>query len=370
MKKILIVYVSAGSGHKSAALALEKEVPLVMPGAKVNVIDALDYTNRIYKKMYLESYLNLVKYMPELWGYLYRTYDQKKVLSSIENLRKAIDKFNSSALIDYIDKCNPDLIIATHFLPLQIVSHLKKKRKINAFLAGVVTDFAVHSMWMQENVDLYFTATELVKRELSRLGQDEKKIVVTGIPINNSFQKKKNADEIKQKLGLDKDRLTLLLLSGGYGVGPIKEMVKAFDNTEINIQLIVVAGNNKKLLDEIKKIRISVPVKVFGFVNNVDELMEASDFVATKPGGLTSCEVLAKQKPMLILDPIPGQEQRNCEYLLEQGAAARIYDPADASFRVKELLADRGKLCEMKINARKISKPNASQDILNVLMSV
>lgn len=364
-----MIYVSAGGGHRSAAMALAKAFQTTISSYDIKVIDALDYTNPTYKKMYVSAYLNMVKHMPELWGYIYKKYDSRKVSSNIENLRKSLDKFNARDLLNFISEYQPDVIIGTHFLPLQIVSHLKKQKGTKPLLVGVVTDFGAHSLWMQNNVDSYFVPTTEVKRELNRFGQPIEKISVTGIPVDSSFNDKGNKDQIKSKLGLAKDRATLLLLSGGYGVGPVKEFISSFKNSSLPIQILAVAGKNNKLMKEIKTISRGIPVKAFGFVTNLDELMEASDFIATKPGGLTSSEILVKRKPMIILDPIPGQEQRNCEYLLEQGVAIRLFDPADAPYKIKELLADKQRILKMRRNATKIARPDAARNIVKEVKS-
>lgn len=362
--KILLIYVSAGSGHRSAAIALERTFALDGDSTEIKVIDALDYTNPAYKKVYVSTYLNLVKNIPELWGYIYKNYDSRKVSSEVEKLRKTFDKFNTQKLFKFVYEYEPDAVIGTHFLPLQIVSHLKSQGKIKTISMGIVTDYGAHSLWMQDKVDLYFVPTEEVKRELNRFGQSIEKIKVTGIPVDPVFNEKPDKGFIREKIGITNGRTTLLLLSGGYGIGPIKDFILSFKNTNLPIQLLVVAGKNTKLIKEIVNLSINIPLKVFGFVDNINELMEISDIIVTKPGGLTSSEILVKGKPMIVLDPIPGQEQRNCEYLLEQGVATRLYDPLDAPYKIAELLSNKEKLKNMKENAEKIAQPNAAIDIV------
>lgn len=363
--KILIIYVSAGGGHRSASLAISKACELHKDISSVKVIDALDYTNPTYKKLYLSTYLNLVKYSPEFWGYLYRKSDKYKRKPSLVNLQKSLDNISFRKLEDFIIKFNPDIIIGTHYLPLQIGSKLKNK--IGALLAGVVTDFTAHSLWYQKNVNIYFVANSEVMREINRLGQPISQVKITGIPIDLKFLEQIDKNIIRKELGLKKDISVLLLLSGGYGVGPIKDFIVSINKSGLPVQMITVIGQNEKLTKEIRKISGSNN-KVFGFVTNINELMDASDIIATKPGGLTSSEILAKHKPMIILDPIPGQEQRNCEYLLEQGTAVRLHDPADAPHKIRELIGNKQKLINMSINAQRIAKPNASKEIIKEIL--
>lgn len=367
--KILITHASAGGGHKSAALAVEKALAEKYPQMIVNTIDALDYTNSQYKHFYISAYLNMVKRMPELWGYLYRTYDITKITPQIEKLRKQIDKINARKLVKFVLSFAPDIIISTHFLPLQIISNMKAEGTVTAPLTGILTDYCAHSMWMHNNVDLYFTATEDVKRELHRLGQPEDKIVVSGIPVNPAFRNRIDKKKARINLGLEKNKHTLLLLAGGCGVGPITNVVSSFCAEKIDVQIIVVCGSNEKLLKQIQKITEGrSDFKVYGFTNNVADLMSASDLIITKPGGLSCAELLAKERPVVIFDPIPGQEQRNCEYLLQHGAGIRLYDPSDAPYLISKLLNDKSRFREMEKNAAKISKPNAAFDIIENIL--
>jgi processive 1,2-diacylglycerol beta-glucosyltransferase len=230
----------------------------------------------------------------------------------------------------------------------------------------VVTDFAVHSLWIVDGVSAYYVATEEARRHLLRNGKPPADVAVTGIPIDPVFAARTPPETARKALGLDPRLPAVLVLSGGFGVGPTVELISAFREATRPCQLVVVAGANEKLRKQAEAAAsgLGPPVKVFGFVNNIHELMDAADVVITKPGGLTSSEVLAKGKPMIIIDPIPGQEQRNCEHLLEGGAALRLFDVQDAPYKVERLLSDRKRLEEMRRDAEQLGRPQAARDIV------
>jgi len=363
--KILILHASAGAGHKRAARALEEAFSLISPDSEIEVCDILDFTAPIFKKTYGVGYLDVVKKAPELWGYMYSQSDKKALDPTRKKLRSFVNKTNTISFARFYRKFAPDIVICTHFMPLEIISTRLRKRKTEASLFCTVTDFAVHSLWIMENVDCYYVATEEAKRQILRRGQPEEGIVVSGIPIDPVFAKGLSKEAARKQLGFDPSQPAVLVLSGGFGVGPAVELIKSAGAAELNCRLLVVAGANEELKEraEAAARNSSTPVTVFGFVNNIHELMDASDLIISKPGGLTTSEVMAKGKPILIIDPIPGQEQRNCEHLLEAGAAARLFDVEDAGHKIQSLLSDKARLARMGRNALKIGHADAAVDV-------
>jgi len=370
---ILILHATAGAGHKRAAEALAAAAKIQAPEAEVVVRDILDFTAPIFKKTYAEGYLNLVRTIPELWGYLYSRIDKNATKPHEANIRKVFNKLNTLTFTKFFKELQPDAVICTHFMPLEIISTFIQEGKTSVPLYCVVTDFAVHAMWVIKNVTGYFVANEESKRYMVRHGQAESSVKCTGIPIDPIFSQSMSSEEAKARLGLDRNLPAILILGGGFGVGPTAQLLGSFINVGAQCQIMVVAGKNQEMQRNAEAIgqTLQCPVKVFGFVNNIHELMDASDLIISKPGGLTSCEVLAKKKPLAIIDPIPGQEQRNCEYLLEIGAAVRLYDIDDAPYKIRELLNDKGRMQQMANNAGKAARPNASLDIIkDVIASV
>jgi len=370
--KILILHASAGAGHKRAAEALAKAFTLDDKSIEIVVRDILDFTSPVFRKTYGKGYLDIVRKAPELWGFMFAQSDKKALLPSRKKIRAIFNEINTPAFSKFCRTCDADAVVCTHFMPLEILARKSGRRWRDVPLFCVVTDFAVHSLWVIQNVDRYYVATDDAVRQLIRKGQAVDKIRLTGIPVDPVFSQSETPETARHNIGIAENIPTVLLLSGGFGVGPTADLIRSFGQVSVNCQLLVVAGANEKLKKEAIAAAdgLKIPVKVFGFVNNIHEMMDASDVIISKPGGLTTSEVLAKGKPMIVIDPIPGQEQRNCEYLLEAGAAMRLYEPEDAPYKVQALLADPARLARMRRNAVKIGHPFAAREIAKDVVEI
>lgn len=369
--KILILHASAGAGHKRAAEALGKAFADRDKSLEVKVYDILDATGAVFKKTYGKGYLDLVRKAPELWGYMFSQSDKKALDPWRKKVRAVFNEINTLRFRNFCDDYRPDIAVCTHFMPLELLSRKTGRyRKEQAPLYGIVTDFAVHSLWLVQNVACYYVATEEARRQIIRKGQPPDGVKVTGIPIDPVFAVSEEPGPVKKRLGLFPDMPTVLMLSGGFGVGPTVDLIRSLHQMEKPCQFLVVAGANEKMKAEAEAAArgVKARVRVFGFVNNVHELMDASDIVISKPGGLTTSEVLAKGKAMIVIDPIPGQEQRNCEFLLEAGAAVRLYEPEEASYKIQALLSDPARLARMGQSAKAIGKPHAARDIVRDIL--
>ncbi len=364
--KILLLHASAGAGHRRAAEALSKAFIQARPDAEVKVCDILDYTAGVFRKTYSEGYLDLVRKAPELWGYFYSEADRRAGVPWRKEIRAFFNKVNTLAFLKFYREYDPDIAVCTHFMPLQLLTRASRRRRRHARVYCAVTDFAVHALWILENTDAYYVAMEEARRHLVRRGQPADRVKVTGIPIDPVFQQGQSKANALQALGLPSDLPVVLLLGGGFGVGPTLELIRAFGQEEPVCRLVVVAGANAKLKAEAEALAATIrtPVVVHGFVSNIHVMMDACDLVISKPGGLTTSEVLAKGRPMLVINPIPGQEQRNCETVLEAGAAARLFEVEDAYFKVKSLLEDREHLARMSGQARRMGRPGAAAEIV------
>ncbi|MGC4071436.1 MAG: glycosyltransferase [Nibricoccus sp.] len=364
---ILILHATAGAGHTRAAQAIA--AALKARGEANRLVDILDCTPALFRRMYVKSYIDLVQKAPELWGYLYdRTDVMHPATSKRVQARLAFNKVNSLPFKKLLKESAPRAIVCTHFLPLELLSDLKGRGKIDVPVHAVVTDVSPHALWVYPNIDIYHVATLSAARELERKGFPAERIRVTGIPVDPVFAERTAAPAARAKLGLP-EKPTVLLSSGGFGVGPMVEALESFRSSKAEISLVVVAGKNAELEAKCRTVAktLPVPVKVHGFVTNMHELMDAADLIVTKPGGLTTTEVLAKGKPMALVSPIPGQEQRNCEYLLEAGAAVRLYDVGDAAFYLTNWLADAERMKRMTAAAKAIARPRAANDIAAAL---
>lgn len=365
--RILIAHVTAGAGHTRAAEAIARAYQNLYPDANVKLVDTLDYINSVYKKVYNNTYLALVKHTPRLWGYIYERYDKDEEGGQRidDKFRQSLETLQAGDFRDFLDDFSPDVVICTHFLPMQLISRWKKKRKSSLPLYAVVTDFALHTFWIVEEIDGYFVANDNVRRELQTRGAMAKNIYQTGIPVDPVFSTLPLQSEVRDKLGLERDLPTVLIMSGGYGVGDVTSLISSFKDVSTKMQLLIVCGRNEELHTQVAQIAHTLPVttQVYGFVNNVHELMRAADLVITKPGGLSSSEALAANCPMMIINPIPGQEQRNSDYLLEQGAATILHQLPDGAYYVEKLLNDKDRLASMIQRTRAIGRKDAAMEI-------
>lgn len=363
---VLILHASAGNGHRRAAEALASAFKNDEQPHQISVCDILDYTPAIFRTTYAKGYLRLVRHTPELWGYMYAVLDRKGQVPWRRKVRTTFNRINTAGFFDFFRKNSPDAVICTHFMPLELLATSSRRKRRNTPVFGVITDFAVHSLWVAENVETYYVATEEAARQLIRRGQPATGTVVSGIPVDPVFSTKRSQHAARQQLGIKTDIPTVLILSGGFGVGPALELLHSFKSYQKELQLLVVAGANKELENKARLIaeNLKMWVHVYGFVNNIDVMMDACDLVVSKPGGLTSSEVLAKGRPMVIVDPIPGQEQRNCEYLLEHGSAVRLFEVEDAPNKIGNLLNNPDRLAAMSSAATATGHPSAAKNIV------
>src|SRR5437773_2751024 len=364
--RILIATVTAGAGHLQAAAALEEAWRAERPGDVVEKVDLLDYVSRLQRRVYVQGYVKLVKHAPELWGMVFKKTDNPVLLRKVARLRRGFAGRTNQKFVKYLKNFQPDAVICTHYLPVEIMAHLERKG-FNPMTVCVVTDFEAHALWMEQAVDLYCVAADATKASLVARGASAENVVVTGIPIATKFSNCPDARAVRKKCGLRDDLPVLLVLGGGFGMGPVERILSALDRMERDCQILVVAGRNEKLRRDLACGNYRHPTQVLGFVTNMHELMAVADLIVTKPGGLTSSEALAMGKPLFILDPIPGQEAANSDFLLERGAAAKVNRIEDLPFRLEQLLGSK-KLKEMARAARSLGHPHAAQAVCRALV--
>lgn len=358
MKKILIVYATAGAGHRKAAEAIYKEAQ--KRNLQVTLVDILDFTSSLLKYIYSEGYIFLIKRFIFLWRIIFYLSDN---LSGIFKIPSRL--FNQCAYARYLrflQKERFDLIISTHFMATEITAYVKEK--LNTKLVNVVTDFCMHSLWFEKKADKYCVASDFVRDKLISFGVSDEKIVFTGIPIDEVFSTSFSRNETAAKLGVAADLFSLLIMTGEIGMGPIAKIIDMLKN---DVQILVVCGRNKKLYDELKKIN-APNLKIFGLVNNIHELMSVADVIITKPGGMTTSEALAKNLPMIFFAIIPGQESGNAKIIQGYGAGIIAKDAAKIEDAVLELKNSPQKLLSYKENTMRISHPDAAAKILDIAL--
>ena len=376
MKKILIFYASFGGGHLSAANSIKQYIEQNYPDDQVEIMDCMLYIDKILNKISTDAYVNMTKSAPWLWARMYAK-AEKGALSTI-----ASSSFNmlSLKLIKLFNELDPDIVISTHPFSGQMVSHLKKKGKIKpVVLATVLTDFAPHDQWLigHEYTDFFFVAHNKMKNMLIDYGIDESKIYATGIPLSNRFLLHFDREKIKDDFGLDHKRKTILFFAGGeLGLGKEKtvKVLKSFIKYgRNNCQIVAISGKNEKIKEKFEELveeeDASSYVKVLGYTKMVPELMSISDLVVTKPGGLTVTESLASGLPLVVINPIPGQEFENAEFLENSGVAIWIRKEDDVDEEIKNLLSNEPEMHKMKINSKLLAKKNSTKDICDTILN-
>lgn len=365
-KCIAILSVSAGAGHVRAAEALKATADERYDNLTVIHIDVMDFVPKLFRKLYAESYIDIVDKHPTLWGYLYKKTDVVKEDSQLQRLRVGIENINTKKLRKALSEISPDSVICTHFLPAELLSRMIKKKKFDVPCWVQVTDFDVHSLWIHSHMAGYFAASEEVAWRMEDRGIDCSTVSVTGIPIMPAFGRSYSRATCIAETQLDPDKKIVLMMAGGKGVGKIDQLAERLIGLRDDYQLVALAGKNEKLLAKLNSIADRYPGRLVakGFTREIEVLMAASDFAITKPGGLTTSECLAMGLPIIAVSPIPGQEERNADYILENGAGLKAYDVAGLEYRVKYLLENPAELERMKQNALSIGRPGAAAEVL------
>jgi len=370
-KRILLLSVSAGAGHMRAAEAIRVQADRHEAGLEARHIDAMDYVPETFRRLYTDCYIQLVNRHPALWGYLYRRTNQAQPDGMLHKLRRGIERMNTRALRREIASFRPDAIVCTHFLPAEMLAHAKGGQDLSCPVWVQVTDFDLHRMWLQKNVAGYFAANEETAFHMRSQGIVPHAIRVTGIPIMPGFSESLNRAECAREFGLDPQGMTILLMGGGAGLGKLQDVAARLLSMDANFQLIVLAGKNLAALGALRQLAARYPGRLLplGFTDRVERLMACSDLVITKPGGLTVSECLAMGLPMILNSPIPGQEERNADFLLEQGAALKANDAATLEYRVRYLLWHPAKLAEMRGKAATLGRPDAARKVLDEVLA-
>ena len=366
-KRILIMSAGAGTGHIKAAEALELSFAADGRVAEVINNDALQYTNKFFRDFYSSFYTSLVRSAPNFLGWWYKTSDEPW---HTDRMRHMIDRLNTKPLVRFIREFNPHITVCTHYMPAGIISHLIATKQLQAHLSIVVTDFDFHAMWLSRSFHRYFVAIDETRAHLEMLGIPSERITVSGIPIDPIFQHPINREEEQLRLGLNPEKPVLLLSAGAYGVGPTEFMVERMLNLNSNAQTVVICGHNDELKQRIFQLVDSQNsrFKVLGYTDEMHKLMKMADIFIGKPGGMTTSEAIACGLPMCVVSPIPGQEERNSDHLLEEGIAVKCNDLTTLPFKLERLLEDPDRLARMKVNALRFAKTNASVTIVNTLL--
>ncbi|MFH0827224.1 MAG: glycosyltransferase [Candidatus Omnitrophota bacterium] len=361
--KILITYASAGAGHFKAAQAVYQHLKKNGPTNELAFVDALKMTDGVFRFFYKRSYSFLIRHTLFVWHLLFCLTDFKPASCLIRSVGFIINYCYSRRFIRFLLKEQFDCIFSTHFFPAEIAAHLKKKKKIKSRLVTLITDFGVHGYWVSEGTDHYLVAAEATKRKLIKKGVIPDLITISGIPVDRSFLEPCDKTLLHEKFHTDKNRFTVLIAAGSFGIGPIEALVDLLDK---EVQILVVCAENRRLYDSLKQKGYRL-VHVFGFVNYMAELMSLSQLIVTKAGGMTIAESLSKGLVPIFMMAIPGQERENVQVLSHYGIGSYTRNIA----RLREVIMDfkehPQKLDAIKANFDRIKKPHALEEISRVI---
>jgi processive 1,2-diacylglycerol beta-glucosyltransferase len=368
--RILVLSASAGTGHTRAAEALRSCASAEQFGIEATHLDTLQFVTPLLRFIYTDAYTFLVRNVPALWSHLYRTTNIAKRNGFRHRLRRWAERMNSRSLLAEIARQKPDLIICTHFLPAEILSRLLSAGSVNYRVWVQVTDFDLHRMWVHEHMAGYFAPNDEVAFRMREQGIAPERIFVTGIPIMPAFSDPLDRATCANELDISPDVTTLLLLGGGAGFGSVSEIAARLLELNENFQIIALAGNNKAMLASLQQLTIQYPGRLvaMGYTGQIERLMACADLVVTKPGGLTTAESLAMGLPMIVIAPIPGQEEQNANFLLERGVALKAFDMETLEYRVGYLLTHDSKLAAMRAKATSLARPDAAHRALVIAL--
>ena len=365
--RILILYASVGGGHGRAAQAIQLALREICPQAHTVGVDVLDLVNPLFRRLYGRGYFDLVAGAPHLVGYLYDRLDRplRRWERPVDRMRFGVQGLNLRRLVDLITRQPWDLAISTHFLPAEVIAHLRRARRVEFPQVTATTDFDTHRLWFNPPCEHYFTATQEGRSNLAAWGISLEQISATGIPIHPDFSRQRDPWECRDQLQLAHDRPVILQMSGGLGIGPIERLHQELLDVSRPMQLLVVTGRNVEARRRLEAMPCPDHHRrlIFGFTDRMDELMAAADVIVSKPGGLTTSEALARGAAMVVVDPIPGQETRNSDYVLENGAAIKVNNLASLGHKLTALLAEPGRLESMRAAARRLGRPRAAFDV-------
>ncbi len=368
-RRVLVLSVSAGAGHVRAAQALVATAEADF-GASAQHLDVMDCVPHSFRTLYTETYLHLVTRYPLLWAKLYQISDRARPAAPLSRLRRLVERLNTRKLRDAIAAFAPDAIVCTHFLPAELLMHEQRRGRLHAPVFVQVTDFDLHALWVVPELAGYFAANAEVAQRMLARGLPYGRVHASGIPIMPSFAAPHARAQCARAFGLDAARPTFLLMGGGAGLGGLEDVAERLLRLHPHLQLIALAGRNAQTLAALQSLARAHPGQLLplGYTERVAELMAASDVAITKPGGLTTAECLAMGLAMIVHAPIPGQEERNCDYLLEQGAALKAVDAVALEWRVRLLLDQPHRLAALRAQARQLGRPLAAHQVIDTVL--
>ena len=361
-RRILILAAGVGSGHNQAAGAIESALAGLPDAGEVRRLDILETTNGVFNRLYDDAYFALVAEVPWLvgWGY-----DHQDPPFKLAPMVQWWDQLNTLPVVREIRDYDPDVVICTHFLPARMVALMLARRQLQATLTVVATDYDFQGLWLASPFTRFFVAREETRVYMTQIGVPQDRVEVSGIPVRPDLAEPVDSAAVRQRFGLHPELPVVLISAGAAGGSYTLQVIRQVLRSEQPYQAVVVCGRNEELKAQVEELVAEQPdrFRVLGYTTEMADLMRISCLFVGKPGGLSSSECMAAGLPMVLVKPIPGQEVRNADYLLEAGAAVRCNYPTTVGYKIDQLLADPGRLAAMAASARRIGFPHAAQTI-------
>jgi len=361
-----VLSASAGTGHVRCGDALREAFVRDGRVAEVRHEDALEHCTRLFRELYSDLYTRLVRSAPTLLGLAYHVSDEPW---RNEALRLRFDRLNTQPLVRLLRDFAPDVVVCTHFMPAGLVAGLLARGEFAGTLSIVVTDFDCHAMWLTRVFHRYFVALGETRAHLEALGFPADRITASGIPVSAAFGHEVDRSSVLGSMGLDPGRRTVLASAGALGVGPMELLVERLCELEDSAQVVVVCGRSEPLRSRIAgMVRGRPGFRVLGYSTRIHKLMRSCDVLVGKPGGMTSSDALACGLPMVVVAPIPGQEERNSDHLLEEGVAIRCNEMTSLPYKLGMLLKDPDRLAAMAARALRMGRPEAARCVVQQVL--
>jgi processive 1,2-diacylglycerol beta-glucosyltransferase len=370
LARVLFLSASVGVGHTAAANAVRSALAELDPDIETQTVDSYKYAASIFSKVVADGYIGMVKTVPQLYRYIY---DRAENATHVPAFRRWVSQYTASNLRALVNERQPDVVVCTHAFPCGVMSEYKRQFDPALPVVGIVTDFVVHPFWIYPNVDAYAVATTEMRQALLSRGVELERILVSGIPVDARFERPRlPVAELRAALGLPADRANVLMMAGGLGIGPLELMMRALGRVDLPLAGTIIVGRNGGLERRVLAAaeRTQYPLRVFGFVDNVYDYMHASDVLLSKPGGLTSSEALSAQLPMVLIKPLPGQEERNTRYLVSKRAAIRARGESNVAQAVVEVLTSEPRQAQLRESMRVLRRPQAAQAVAERILGL
>jgi processive 1,2-diacylglycerol beta-glucosyltransferase len=359
-----------GVGHTSAAVAVKDALLKRDPAVSCQIVNCYKYAASIVSRVVSDGYIGMVKTIPQMYRFLYSRAERA---TEIGPFRSWVHQFTATNLRALLQRTQPDVVVCTHAFPCGVMSEYKKQFADAPPVIGIVTDFVVHSFWIHRNIDAYAVATPEMRSAMAARGVARDRVFVAGIPVAAGFRSPPaDRDALREELGLPPDRCAVLMMGGGLGIGPLEMMMRALGEVKVLLAAIAIVGRNARMQRRVIEAaqHVNYPLRVLSFVDNVSDYMHAADVLLSKPGGLTSAEALVAGIPMVLVKPLPGQEERNTRYLVDKKAALRSKSQRELTRMVAEVLGSPSLREQMQRASAQIAMPGAADDIAALVYDV